>query len=306
VAADRLVLGVDLGSTKVSLSLWSAAGERVAVERFETPRRPAGEALGEIIARARELGGGSALRAIGVSAGGPTDHERGVILSIPNLPGWEQVPIAAVLGEAFAVPVGVENDANACAVAEWRRGAGRGARSLVFLTFSTGIGAGLVLDGRLHRGSRDLAGEIGHITVEPGGAPCGCGRRGCLEAYASGAGIRRRLDELRRGDPALPADARELVDRAHRGDAFSRRFLEEVASWLARGLAPVVFTLAPDRILLGTIAVGAGDLLLGPLRRELAARVWPALAEGLEVLAAGLGADLGDHAALAAAPDGVV
>jgi glucokinase len=299
---DRLYLGVDLGGTKIALALWSEGKERLGGERWGTLPDPDSN-IERIIDGARRLlrSSGGLLEAIGVSGGGPVDPDGGVILSVPNLPGWREVPICRLLGDALEAPARIENDANACALAEWLHGAGRGARDLIFLTCSTGIGAGLILDGRLYRGSRQLAGEIGHLKIVPGGEPCGCGARGCLEAYAGGAGIARRLGILREKDPALPASARELVERARGGDDFSLEFLAGTAEYLALGLAHAIFLLDPERIVLGTIAVGAGDLLLEPLRAALRRLVWPALLEGLEVLPAALGEALGDHAALAVA-----
>ncbi len=306
---ERRVLGIDLGGTKIAVSLWTAEGRRIDGRRFETKRDSVEANLAEIFRLGRELLGGRTPAAIGVSGGGPLDPERGVIISIPNLPGWVEIPIAARLSEEFGAPTGIENDANACALAEHLFGAGRGARHMAFLTLSTGIGGGLILDGRIYRGHRYLAGEAGHQVIEEGGAPCGCGNRGCLEAYASGTGIARRLDEKRKaavgplGNPAdLPRDARDVVERARRGDPFSVGFLRETAAYLARGIADLVYILDPERIILGTIAVAAGDLLLGPLREEVARRLWPQLARGLEILPAGLGAKLGDWAAFVVAP----
>lgn len=341
----KLYIGVDLGGTKIAVSLWADPGPGgsdpsdasdpsgpllLDACRWET--LPAGPTvnLDRIVGEARRLlaspaaGGRGTLAAVGISGGGPLDPEAGVILSVPNLPGWEGVPIGPRLSEALGAPARLENDANACAVAEWLYGAGRGARNLAFLTCSTGIGAGLILDGRLYRGSGLLAGEVGHQTIVPDGLRCGCGGRGCLEAYASGAGIARRLEALRSAGPVaraadgasrasegiprapdagFPSTAKDLVDRARRGDAFSVRFLAETADYLALGLANLIFVLNPDRIVLGTIVVGAGDLMLGPLRARLRERVWPELLEGLDVVPAALGPDLGNRAALAVARD---
>ncbi len=294
-------LAIDLGSTKISLSLWTPEGTRLRGVRFPSPPGGHERGLAAIVDRARELIGNERIERIGVSAGGPVDPRSGVLLSVPNLDGWENAPIGDGLSRALGVEARVENDANACALAEWRHGAGRGVRDLVFMTFSTGLGAGLILDGRLYRGHRFLAGEIGHVVIDPEGPPCGCGARGCLEAMVSGSGIRRRLDTLRRDDPSLPSDARELVERARAGDVFSRDFLASVARTLARGIAATVFLLNPARVVLGTIAVGAGDLILEPLRAELGRIVWPSLRAGLEVVPAALGEDLGDHAAFAVA-----
>jgi glucokinase len=251
----------------------------------------------------KEREGGAALKAIGISGGGPLDPETGTILSVPNLPGWLNIPITRILSERLGAPAFLENDANACAVAEWLYGAGKGSRHLCFLTCSTGIGAGLILDGRLFRGSRFLAGEAGHQVIIPDGLPCGCGKRGCLEAYASGAGMARRLAPLREKDPTLPATARDVVERAQRGDEFSAGFLRETADYLAMGLANVVFLLNPQRIVLGTIPASAGEWLFKPLRESLSRRLWPSLLEGLEVVPSALWPDLGDHAALAVARD---
>jgi glucokinase len=313
VSLDRaFYLGVDLGGTKTAVSLWSqlACGDLTRIERASWATEEGGplptiERIvdeGARMVASLEAGGGAVrLAGIGISGGGPLDPERGLIISVPNLPGWTDVPIARLLSERLGATTRLENDANACAVAEWLHGAGRGARSLAFLTCSTGIGAGLILDGRLYRGSRFLAGEAGHQVIVPDGLPCGCGNLGCLEAYASGAGIARRLANLRLADPGLPASAREVVERARGGDPFSRGFLRETAEYLAMGIANLVFILNPERIILGTIAVGAGALLLDPLRESLRRRVWPPLLEGLEVVPALLGADLGDWAAMVVA-----
>jgi glucokinase len=303
------VLAVDLGGTKTAVSVWTVEGRRLESRRFPTPAGPPETTLDRISALGRDLLQGAKPIAVGVSGGGPLDPERGVIISIPNLPGWIEVPIAARLREEFSAPVGIENDANACALAEYRFGAGRGCRHLVFLTVSTGIGGGLILDGRIYRGHRFLAGEAGHQVIQPDGPPCGCGKRGCLEALASGTGIARRLAEAAKSGgvaaPAsvLPRDARELVDRARRGDAFSLDFLRETAGFLGQGIANLVFILDPERIILGTIAVAAGDLLLAPLREEVSKRLWPAY-QHLEILPAALGDALGDTAAFAVAPVG--
>lgn len=309
---DSLYLGIDLGGTKMSVSLWEETG-------LEAPRRlgesirwgtfPGGPArnLDQMVDASRDLlareGRGRRAGAIGISGGGPLDPVRGVILTVPNLPGWIDVPITQILSERLEAPAFLENDANACAVAEWLYGAGRGARQMAFLTCSTGIGAGLILDGRLFRGARFLAGEVGHQVIVPGGLPCGCGNRGCLEAYASGSGIAARLRGLREKDPSLPGDARALVDVARTGNRVALDFLRETAEYLAHGLANLVYTLDLERLVLGTIPTAAGDLFLGPVREALLRRLWPNFHPGLEVRPSELWPDLGDHAAVAVARD---
>lgn len=293
--ADERILGVDIGGTKIGLSVWSPAGERLASERFPTDPSSADPNVRRVIERGRALLGGLPPAAIGVSAGGPVDLETGTLLEPPNLRGW-RVPVRSLLGEAFGARVAVENDANAGAVAEWLFGAGRGVRDLAFLTMGTGVGAGLILEGRLVRGYRGLAGEVGHTAIVPDGRPCGCGKRGCLEAYTSGSGIAGRLSEEW---PGGPRTAKEVVDRARAGDDRARVFLDATADFLARGLANLVFIADLRRIVLGTIVVGAGALLLDPLRRRLADLLWPGFLRDLEVVPAALGADIGDYAAFA-------
>jgi glucokinase len=319
--ATRLYLGVDLGGTKISVRLWKEVLDRTIEEpRLEGSQPvvwrtlPGGpdpniekmlDAAKSLLAAPAFRGG--RLAAIGVSGGGPLDPESGRILSVPNLPGWVDVPIVRRLAEPLEAPAYLENDANACAVAEWQRGAGRGAKNLAFLTCSTGIGAGLILDGRLYRGARRLAGEVGHMTIVPGGLPCGCGARGCLEAYASGAGMARRLAILREAGDApghdLPADAKGVVERAKTGDAWAVGFLRETAEHLAVGIANLVFALDLERVILGTIPTASGDLLFRPVREAVTRRLWPVFREGLEIVPSQLWPEIGDHAALAVARD---
>jgi glucokinase len=306
-------LGIDIGGSKTVVAVADADG-RVRARR----RRPSdlsgdpGRDLERIVADCRAVldEAGCSVRGVGVSAPGPIDPERGAIVSPPNLLGWVDVPLRDELARALDLPVWLENDANAAALAEWRFGAGQGCQDLVYLTMSTGIGAGLVLGGRLHRGVSGNAGEVGHVPVEWDGAPCACGRRGCFEAYAGGAAWSARL---RREVPAASrvvalAGAREAVTPEHvvaaarEGDAYARAELERFNSWLVRGLVGIVFVLAPQVIVLGTIPSAAGEALcLEPVRTGVRARVWPLLAEGLRIEAAALGERLPELAGLCVA-----
>lgn len=313
-------LGLDIGGTKLALALGDAAGRVAArrrrpIESTGDPRRDVDAMIHDARALCAEAGvDPGALRGVGISAPGPVDSRRGVLSRPPNLPGWDEVPLADWFREAFEAPVQIENDANAAALAEWRFGAGRGAGSLVFLTMSTGVGGGLVLDGRLYRGSAGDAGEVGHLPVAWEGELelCGCGRRGCLEAYVGGRSWARRLARVTPGDSRVAALAQgsdplpeHVVAAAREGDAFARRELERWNEYLARGLTALAFVLAPDRFVLGTIAAAAGDaLVLDPLRRHLAERVWPSIARHVEIRAAELGADGPFLAALCAALEG--
>jgi glucokinase len=250
------------------------------------------------------------VRAVGVSVPGPFDRDRGLLLEPPNLPGWCDIPVQQVLETSLGRPVHVENDANAAALAEWRFGAGQGASHMVYLTMSTGVGAGLILDGRLYRGRAGAAGEVGHTEVEPGGEPCACGRRGCLEAYCGGAAWTRRLQTRTPDDSRVAARAggrgrvrpEHVVQAAREGDAFARAELERYNRYLARGIANLVFVLAPERVVLGTIPSRAGEALcLAPVRRQVESALWPLLARGLRIEASGLGDALPDYAGICVA-----
>ena len=312
-------LGFDIGGTKLAVALGDADGKLAA--RRRRPLAPSGDPRRDVDAMlrdARELlaeagVGPGALRGVGVAAPGPIDAAQGVVDGPPNLPGWTAVPLAAWFAAAFDAPVQLENDANAAALAEWRFGAGRGARHLVYLTMSTGVGGGLVLDGRLYRGSGGAAGEVGHMPVEWDGERCGCGRRGCLEAYVGG---RCWTERLRRETPAgsrvaalaggvAKTGPEHVIAAAREGDAYA---VAELARWnhyLSRGLTALAFLLVPDLFVLGTIAVAAGEeLCLAPQRRSLAEHVWPTLARHIEIRASALGEHGADYAALCAALEG--
>lgn len=256
---------------------------------------------------------GRPVAGVGVSAPGPLDRERGALLSPPNLPGWLDVALRDRLAEALGLPVILENDANAAALAEWRFGAGQGCRDLVYLTMSTGIGAGLILGGRLHTGAGGNAGELGHVPVAWDGEPCACGQRGCLEAYAGGAAWTRRLraSAPAEGRVAALAGGRDAVTPEHvvaaarEGDAYALAELERYNGYLARGLVALAFSLAPETVVLGTIPTAAGEALcLEPVRALVRERVWPVIGERLRIVPAALGERLPDLAGLCVALEG--
>jgi len=312
-----LLLGIDVGGTKLEVALGRADGALVRQRRVDgwtsgDPERDLeriARVSRELLAEARVDAG--ELAAIGVSAPGPLDPKAGVVRDAPNVPGWHEVPIAARLGQAFARPVRLENDANAAALAEWRWGAGRGSRAFTFLTMSTGVGAGFVLDGALYRGARFGAGEVGHMPVVPNGRACACGLSGCLEAYTGGAALaaRMRADVARGaaegiaqragGDPGR-IRAELWIDALRAGDPYARVLADEFLDTLAQGLAIVVQALDVDCIALGTIIARNADLLLPPLRERFDARVWPRLRD-TRLVPAELGARLSAYAGLCAA-----
>jgi glucokinase len=307
------LVGIDIGGSKLALAVADERGVPLRRARWPTdPAEPPARALERLAGGARRLLAEAGLAieevaAVGVAAPGPLDAGCEHLLSPPNLPGWDRVPLRRLLTEALGRPVRVENDANAAALAEWRFGAGRGASDLVYLTLSTGVGAGLILAGRLYRGRGGNAGELGHAPLVWEGERCACGLRGCAEAYLGGAAWTRRLRqqapaaslacELAGGRDRLQPE--HVVEAARAGDAFARSEIDRYNDHLARLLCLVVFALAPERIVLGTIPSRAGEeLCLAAVRERVAARVWPLLAEGLRILPSGLGEELPDYAGL--------
>jgi glucokinase len=311
------IVGVDIGGTKVACVLADAAG-RIITRQWQPTRSAEGwqavvQQLFEMTERVLEGVFCQQVRGIGISCGGPLDSQKGIVYSPPNLPGWDAVPIKQLFEERFGLPTRLENDANATALAEHRFGAGRGTRHMVFMTWGTGIGGGLILDGRLYRGANDLAGEIGHTTVLLDGPLCGCGKRGCLEALASGPSIARRARELAGESPESlvwqrvspeAVTAQHIVEAAIEGDTFARFVLAEAATYMGIGIANVAQILNPERVVLGTIAVKAGDLVLEPLRRALAVHAWGRVREALQVVPAELGDRAQDVAAVCLWLDG--
>ncbi len=315
--SKRFIVGIDIGGTKIAAVLAQTNGaivQRVS-EATDADRRSPDVVLKRLAEMAREvIAAGNAahgdILGVGVSCGGPLDIETGVIHSPPNLPEWKAVPVKAFMEKALELPVRVENDANATALAEWRYGAGKGTKNLIFLTVGTGIGGGLILDGRLYRGTNNLAGEIGHHTILMNGPLCGCGKRGCLEALASGPAIARLARESMMygrhkrvlalaGGIVKNITATHVVEAAKEGDAFAIQVLEEAGTYLGIGIANLIQILNPEAVVLGTIAVHAGDLILNPVRAAVKEYAWERSAAVCKIVPAALGDRAQDLAAIA-------
>ena len=298
-----LLLGIDIGGTKSAALVGDAEGNVLARVAARTPQTSFPDAyavlLGLVQDVCREYGVPlTELAAVGVSCGGPLDSRTGIVHAPPNLPHWVDVPLKAMLETDLGLPVTLENDANATALAEHRWGAGQGCRDMAFLTMGTGVGAGLILDGALYRGRRDLAGEIGHATIYPGGVPCLCGKRGCLEAMASGTSI-GRMGRERTGEEGLTAH--DVCARARLGDPIALSVIADASLAMGIGLANLLQTLNLERIVLGTLAVHAADLFLEPIRAATEAYCWPRVWDGVSIVPAALGDAAQDKAALAIA-----
>jgi glucokinase len=311
------LVGVDIGGTKTAVLVSLEAPS--VLDRVEFPTKPAKgpePALRLIKAGIRDLLAKYGLKpsAIGVSCGGPLDHIGGIIQAPPNLSTWVDVPVKAMLEHEFGVTCRVENDANAGAVAEHRFGAGRGCRNMVFLTMGTGLGAGIITDGRLYHGTNDFAGEIGHVRLTRSG-PVGYHKAGSVEGWASGGGIPQVAVKavkaaLKRKEPTMlagrlqqgkPITARDVALAASKGDAVATRILRSTGKRLGAVLAILVDILNPERIVIGGLAMRLGDTLLEPAREVMLREALPYSTAVCQVVPAQLDERIGDIAALCVA-----
>ena len=237
--------------------------------------------VGNIVDAVRQVAGAELERvaAVGLGAPGPLNCKAGLIFKAPNLPGWDNVPIVRLIEERLHIPTVLENDANAAGYGEWAAGAGKGTRDMIYLTISTGIGGGLIVGGQVYRGRDDGAGEVGHMTVEPDGPFCGCGRRGCWEALCSGTGIAgamaRRLAEgakssvlyLAGGDPGAVTSA-HVAQAAREGDPEAQGVFDKALFYMALGVTNLIHLLNPEMVVIGGGVAKLGDQLFIPLRRR--------------------------------------
>jgi glucokinase len=314
--SGRWTAGVDFGGTNIKIGLVSGAGRVVATRVLSSRRygRPAAfvRGVGEAVPALARSCGVRRLAGVGVGAPGPVDRERGVIHTLVNVPGWRNVALGPQLARRLGCRCLIENDVNLFTLGEWRFGAGRGARNLIGVTLGTGVGGGLVIDGRLYGGSSGAAGEIGHMVVDPGGPRCHCGSRGCLEAHvAAGAVVRMGREALRHTTGPLRTIARQahgrltsqLIGRAARqGDRAARRIWTEIGRVLGIGLANVVNLLDPDRIVIGGGVANNWSLFYPVLSRTLRAQALPVPGRRVAVVRA----RLGDHAGILGAATAVL
>jgi len=314
-------LGFDIGGTKSAVSLGLDGDPKlkmVGKRKFPTPddcaaalymlQEEADIPLEDEGIRASDLAG------VGVSCGGPLDSKAGIILLPPNLPGWDGIEIVELLRRKYGAPTYLQNDANACAVAEWKYGAGRGCRNMLFLTFGTGLGAGIILDGRLYAGTNDMAGELGHIRMERFG-PVGYGKCGSLEGFCSGGGIAQlarymAIEQIQRGTPPAICEthrgldlltAKVVGDAAENGDPFGISVYRRCGEYLGRGLAIIVDLLNPERIVIGSIFTRSRALLYDAMMETLTEEALPRALAVCSVVPAELGENLGAYAALSVA-----
>jgi glucokinase len=292
---DHFIVGVDLGGTNLVVGATSADGSRQFGMHSVPTRADLGadavvariaEQIERVIAEASASLGTPRTHCLGVGIGspGPLNRETGVVIFTPNL-GWRDFPLRDRVQDAVRLPASLDNDANCATLGEWWLGAARGARHVVGLTLGTGIGGGLIMDGRLYHGISDVAGELGHMTIDSNGRRCGCGNYGCLEAYASGSAIAERAREaLAGGDPSsLPqlvgGDLSQLTaamvyDAAKEGDAMAIEVVRDTARFLGIGVANLLNAFNPEVVVLAGGVTRAGDALFEPMRAEVRRRAF--------------------------------
>ncbi|MGN1316739.1 MAG: ROK family protein [Acutalibacteraceae bacterium] len=316
-------LGVDIGGTKCAVVLGKGElsdntdGFIIDKIKFPTEVTRGWEViLNEIIEKADELLLRNNVKyreliGVGISCGGPLDSKNGTINRPPNLPDWDNVPIVKITEEHFGVRCVLHNDANACAVAEWRFGGGKGYNNLVFLTFGTGMGAGLILDGKLYCGTNDCAGEVGHIRLSEDG-PEGYGKAGSFEGFCSGGGIkklaqltaRKYLAENKKSvlfenyDDIENLNAQNVAEAMYMGDAFATEVYEKCAEYLGRGLSVIIDIINPEAIVIGSIYARNEEFFYKRVKEVVGREALSVNAASCKILPAKLGESIGDFAAL--------
>jgi glucokinase len=296
-----LLVGVDLGGTNIRAAAATGETTHAAVAWRPTPATEGPEAVLDAVAHCvREAAGGRRVGGVAIGIPGPLDPVSGVVHAAPHLAGWSEVPARDLLAERVGCPVVVRNDASIAGFAEWKAGAGRGARHMVFITASTGIGGALVVDGALYDGIGS-AGEVGHAPVDPDGPPCSQGHRGCLEGTASGTAIaaaaRRALQggatsSLASLDPGA-ISAKDVEDAAQQGDQLSIELFANAGRALGRAVGGLINLLAPEVVVIGGGLINAGDLLFAPLRQAVPEMAFAQPLSRCRITEAALGTDAG-------------
>ena len=316
-----MLFGIDIGGTKCAVVLGSVddKGSLSIVDKVCFPTKSVEQTLEELCASLEALAAKNRIAfkdvsAIGISCGGPLCSKKGVILSPPNLPGWDNVEIVSMFEKRFGVKTAIQNDANACALAEWKFGAGRGSQNMVFMTFGTGLGAGLILNGQLYAGTNDNGGELGHIRLSDFG-PVGYGKAGSFEGFCSGGGIAQLAkakvsEKLQMGEkPVLcPSPdqldgitAQKVAEMANREDELSNEVFAISGEYLGRGLSVIIDILNPEVIVIGSIYARCENLLAKHSNAVIEKEALPLSRKVCRVVPAALGEAIGDMAALSVA-----
>ena len=314
-------LGIDIGGTKCAVIAGTSDMNILGKVSFptETGKGP-DQAISLLKKNAREVVGklGSQnLKAVGISCGGPLDSRKGMVQSPPNLPGWDNIPIVKIFTDEFSVPAYLQNDANACALAEWKFGAGKGTDNMIFLTFGTGMGGGLIINGKLYPGTNDLAGEVGHMRLDDEG-PEAYGKKGSFEGFCSGTGIAllaRKIasEKLRtmettafckRTEDIEKITARDVAEAAFAGDATAIEIFKISGRYLGKGLSLLIDILNPQMIVIGSIYARCRKFLEPGCMEVIRKEALSPAASVCKIVPALLGEQVGDYASLSVAMAG--
>ncbi len=306
-------LGMDIGGTKCAVVICEKKGSSIKDKiRFDTRVERGWQAVvEELLSSAEQLMArneltGEDIICCGVSCGGPLDVEKGIIMRPPNLPDWDNVSLADMITERLGVQCRIRNDADACALAEWQFGAGKGTKNMIFLTFGTGMGAGLILDGRLYSGTNGTAGEVGHIRLDSDG-PVGYGKAGSFEGFCSGGGIAnlgKKMLALYNGETELlmsDISARTIAEAAKNGDKLALAIYKKSGEKLGLALSILIDIFNPQKIVIGSIFQRSGELLIESMNEVIAKEALPFNSQHCEIVPAVLGDEIGDFAAIGVA-----
>lgn len=314
---NQAIIGVDLGATNINSLLLRDDGEILARDfRPSLGHQGKNKVLSQIILSVKTLQeegkklGISSFLGVGVGSPGPLSVRKGIIYHSPNISGWENVPLVDILQEELNLPIFLENDANAAALGEWWMGAGKGINYLFLLTLGTGIGGGIIIDGNVYHGAWDAGAELGHMVIKEGGLVCGCGARGCLEAYASATGVVRRAKAaIKQGHRSILTQliqenpdnlTCELVFKAAKqGDELALWIVEETGRYLGIGVGSLINILNPEIVILTGGMVKAGDILFKQVRKYAMLNSLKASREEVKIVPAKLGGDSGAIGAVA-------
>ncbi len=322
MADIKKIIGIDIGGTKCAVIYANVTEDNIEIiekKKLKTDNdKDPYKIIEEFCEIINKIAKPNGIDAIGISCGGPLDSIRGVIMRPPNLPKWDDVHIVDILKEKYNIPVSLQNDANACALAEWKYGAGKGTENMIFMTFGTGLGAGLILDGRLYAGTNDNAGEAGHIRLSENG-PVGFHKSGSFEGFCSGGGLAQLgytlgLEAYQAGrcpqyfDPSIAPEginAKTIADAADNGDEVAIEVYRKCGEYLGRGLSILIDILNPQRIVLGSVFKRSHNLLWEPAKKVIDREALALSANVCEVVPAELDENLGDFAAITTAVYGL-
>lgn len=315
------LIGLDIGGTKCAIVYGCKVGEKLMIRGKKViPTTTREKTIQNIIGNIDDIMKSGCLTsantsAIGIVCGGPLNSEKGLIMSPPNLPDWNNIPVVDMLYERFGIPGCLQNDANACALAEWKLGAGRGTQNMIFLTFGTGMGAGLILNGTLYSGTNDNAGEVGHVRLSEFG-PVGYGKVGSFEGFCSGSGIAQLakafiLEKLQMGEkvnwckdiPLEKITAKDVAEAAISGDCLAKDIYKYSSVKLGKGISILIDILNPEVVVIGGIYGRCKELMEPYVLKEIKKEVLFYSGRVCHVKQSELGENIGDYAALSVADD---